>query len=255
MNESFYLGLANELAAKVRRVSSFVSHAPSIGTYHEEALKTILRHMLPARFSLRTGFAYDPQNGPSHQGDILIVDENNPGAYFFREGDFAVVSHEALVCVIEVKTNLIKKEFTSALTALASFRRMPEWKMRPPTFLFAYESPAFTPKTLNSWYDSVSLKDDPRNYPWAVYSLTKGLVLFWRATDTEWGHCVVEGEQAHGPKVRALSVFLQTVRKALILHAQSSTDPFVHALADGLTLQPIGYRFGASITAASAPEA
>ena len=52
MDKSFYLSLANELSAKFGRVSSFVNHGPSIGAYHEEVLKSIIRHMLPDRFSL-----------------------------------------------------------------------------------------------------------------------------------------------------------------------------------------------------------
>ncbi len=73
MDESFYLSLANELSAKLGRVSSFVRHGPSIGAYHEEVLKSIIRHMLPDRFSLRSGFVFHPERGPSQQGDILII--------------------------------------------------------------------------------------------------------------------------------------------------------------------------------------
>jgi len=96
MDECFYLGLANELAAKLRRVSSFVKHGPSIGVYHEEALKAILGTMLPSRFHLRTGFVYTAEKGASQQGDILIVDENDPDAYYFREGNFVVANPRAV---------------------------------------------------------------------------------------------------------------------------------------------------------------
>jgi hypothetical protein len=106
MDEDFYLSLANEMTAKLRRVSSFVAHGPSIGAYHEEVLRTILATMLPARFQLRTGFAFTRQKGASQQGDILSVDENDPAAYHFREGNFSVVAPEAIVCAIEVKTQL-----------------------------------------------------------------------------------------------------------------------------------------------------
>ena len=46
MDESCFLGLANELSAKVRRLSSFVKHGPSIGPYHEEVLKSILEEQV-----------------------------------------------------------------------------------------------------------------------------------------------------------------------------------------------------------------
>src|SRR5262245_19928771 len=122
MDASFYLGLANELSAKLRRVSSFVSHGPSIGTFHEEALKSVLRLMLPDRFSLRSGFVFHQDNGASQQGDILIVDESHPAAYFFREGNFGVVDQEALACVFEVKTRLTSAVFKQAVEALASYQ-------------------------------------------------------------------------------------------------------------------------------------
>jgi len=109
MSEAFYLSIANELSAKLRRVAAFVDHGPSIGSYHEEALKTVLRSILPERFGLRTGFAFSAKLGASQQGDILVIDENHPGAYHFREGEFAVVLPDAIVAVIEVKTKLTKR--------------------------------------------------------------------------------------------------------------------------------------------------
>lgn len=83
MNESFYLSLANELSAKLRRINAFVNHGPSIGAYHEEALKAVLRSFLPERFSLRTGFSYNATKGASQQCDILVIDENHASAYHF----------------------------------------------------------------------------------------------------------------------------------------------------------------------------
>lgn len=247
MDESFYLSLANELSAKLGRVSSFVRHGPSIGAYHEEVLKSIIRHMLPDRFSLRTGFVFHPERGPSQQGDILIIDEYHPNAYFFREGDFAVVAEEALACVIEVKTRLNKTSFAEALKGLYSFQQSTAKPNHPVTLLFAYESSSFSPAVLDSWYQSISLPDEVLSYPFAVYALNRGLLFLRKPSDTEWGHCVSCGEEGRGPKLKTLSVFLQTIRKAILYKGRVESNPFNLALGEDLVVSPQLLRFGSGV--------
>lgn len=243
MNEQFYLGLANEMAAKLRRVSSFVSHGPSIGAYHEEVLRSILGMMLPSRFQLRTGFAFNAASGASQQGDILVVDETHPDAYYFKEGNFAVVSPDALVCAIEVKTKLTKRDFSESITALHSFPKVAK-KRVPVTFLFAYESPPFTPDRLAKWYEAIDcVPDDLRNYPWGIFALNQGLIIIRHHSETVWGHVPIEGEHK-GPKLRSLSLFLQIIRKTLLLHSGVAANPFENALVDGLTYGGFRYRYG-----------
>ena len=232
------------MAAKLRRVASFVSHGPSIGSYHEEALRTLLRSMLSDRFSLRHGFAYDAKLGASLQGDILIVDEHHPGAYLFREGDFAIVSPEALVCVIEVKTKLTKGSFTDAINSLYSFRKISPRCANPATFLFAYESAPYTPKVLDAWYSDIDIPDEVGNYPFAVYSLDRGVILLTLDAKKEWFHMPVHGESGRGPKLRSLSLFLQVIRKSQLLYAKVQANPFSNAFLDGLERSAFGYKFG-----------
>lgn len=246
MTEDFYLSLANEMAAKLRRVSCFIKHGPSIGTYHEEVLRSILTTMLPTRFQLRTGFSYTKAGGASQQGDILIVDENHPGAYHFREGNFAIVSPEALVCVIEVKTRLNTKTFSESLTNLHSFSSA-STSRQPKTFLFAYESTPFTPKNLTSWYESVRhIPDEIRNYPFAIYALNQGIIILRKSANADWGHVPIEGESVRGAKLKSLSLFLQTIRKVLLLHSQVTTNPFENAQMDGLRYSQYLCRYGPS---------
>jgi hypothetical protein len=247
MDKSFYLSLANELSAKFGRVSSFVNHGPSIGAYHEEVLKSIIRHMLPDRFSLRTGFVFHPERGPSQQGDILIIDEYHPGAYFFREGDFPVVAEEALACVIEVKTRLNKTSFAKAIKGLYSFQKATTKPNHPVTLLFAYESYSFKPTVLDRWYRSISLPDEVLSYPFAIYALNCGLLCLRKPSDTEWGHCVSLGEEVRGPKLKTLSIFLQTIRKAILSKAGDTSNPFNLALGEDLTVSKQLLRFGSGV--------
>jgi hypothetical protein len=247
LDERFYLGLANELLAKFRRVSSFVSHGPSIGTYHEEALRTVLRLMLPDRFSLRTGFVFHPDNGASQQGDILIVDEMEAGAYYFREGNFAVVDQAALVCVIEVKASLDQSSFKKALEGLASYQRVTAKPHHPVTALFAFHSASFTPARLGDWYKSIKIPDEIPYYPWGIYALNRGLISLRYPSSSEWGHYVPVGEAKRGPKVKSLSLFLQTIRKAVLSRAGSKDNPFTLAMLDGLSWSAQFFRFGSGM--------
>lgn len=244
MPERFYLSLANEMSAKLGRVGAFINHGPSIGAYHEEVLKAILRSMLPERFSVKTGFAFSAKLGPSQQGDILVIDESHPAAYHFREGEFAVALPEAIVCVIEVKTKLTKRTFKEAMKSLHSFRKVSTTK-HPFSYLFAYESQPFSHATLSSWCDSIdSVPDVPQNYPWAIYALNQGVIIFRADSKTNYGFNVIEGENNPGPKLRSLSVFLQSVRKSILLYAGLSNNPYEFAALDGLQASAAGYRFG-----------
>jgi len=247
MDETFYSGLAHELSAKVGRVSSFVKHGPSIGSYHEEVLRSVLRPMLPDRYSLRTGFVFHPENGPSQQGDILVVDEMQPAAYFFREGNFAVVDQSALVCVIEVKTSLDKRSFVEALECLGSYQRVTAKPHHPGTLLFAYECPALTLRRLGAWYKATSLPDEILFYPWSIFALNRGLISLRKPATPDWGHYVTLGERERGPKLKALSIFLQTVRKLVLLRAGIDSDPFSLLPLKGLSWSKEFMRFGSGV--------
>ncbi len=254
MDEAFYSSLANELAAKVGRVSSFVKHGPSIGSYHEQILRSVLRPMLPDRYSLRTGFAFHPEFGASQQGDILVVDENQPAAYFFREGNFAVVDQSAIMCVIEVKTRLDKRSFVAALDCLASYQRVTTKPQHPGTLLFAYDCPAFTQERLNSWYKAVSLPDEILFYPWSIFALNRGLLSLHKPADPEWGHYAILGEPKRGPKLKGLAVFLQTVRKLVLLRAGVVANPFAHLQFQGLSWSKEFMRFQSGVCTPAAQQ-
>ena len=233
MDERYYLSVASEMQAKLRRLSAFVSHGPSIGSYHEEVLKSVISPLVPGRFTLRTGFCFSRELGPSLQGDIIVVDENCPTAYFFREGAFAVLDPAAVVAVIEVKTRLGPKTFREAMTTLRSFSVMtePRWL---PTFLFAFECPPLTEKRLDGWYRSVALPDERASYPAAIMALNRGLLRLKILPGNCYGHALIAEKGGSGPKAACFSVFLQTLRKAMQMRSGDTSNPFEYALLDGL---------------------
>ena len=159
-NAEFYDGIARELFGQLGRLGTFTKHAPSVGKYHEQLIKSCIASFLSARFSLRTGFAYLDDGKVSSQGDLLIVDESDPSPYFFRQGDLVVVHPRALACVIEVKTKLNKRDFLDAMTNLHSLKRIRTDRNFPVTLVFAFEGIKMKLRTLDKWYRAVGVSDE-----------------------------------------------------------------------------------------------
>lgn len=130
------------------------------------------------------------------------------------------------------------------MTALYSFRKV-STSIHPITYLFAYESQPFTHTRLSAWYNGVfDVPDQPQNYPWAVYALNQGIVIFRAASKDEYGHNPIN-EAARSPKLGSLSVFLQSVRKSILLYAgNKQTNPYEFAALEGLTATNVAFRFG-----------
>lgn len=247
-DSNFYLGLATELVGKLRRLSSFTGHRPSVGSHHEEIVRECIRPLLSRRFSLRSGFAYANEGVVSGQGDILVVDESDPSPYFFQLGDLAVVHPRALAAVIEVKTVLAKDSFLEAVQNLHSFRtigQQVEPKSAFPTAIFAFEGAKFSPENLHAWYEAVTLPDEVASYPQVIYSLREGLLHLRPSTnERECGHFFAVGEQADELKSRGLSLFLQTIRKSVEIKAGIKSNPFEYAQLGGLTFSKQFFKFG-----------
>jgi len=129
------------------------------------------------------------------------------------------------------------------MTSLHSFRKI-STGAHPVSYLFAYESQAFTPRTLSAWYGAVTVPDELKNYPWAVYALNQGILILRREADGTYGHLPIEGDVSRGPKLKSLSMFLQSVRKAALLYAGKDNNPYEDAALEGLHASNVGYRFG-----------
>ena len=247
-NAQFYDGIARELFGQLGRLGTFTKHAPSVGKYHEELIKSCIASFLTSGFSLRTGFAYLDNGKVSSQGDLLIVDESYPSPYFFRQGDLVVVHPRALACVIEVKTTLKKKDFLDAMTNLHSFKRMRVDRNFPLTLLFAFEGTKMKLRTLDKWYRAVEVGDEISNYPHVIFCLNEGtLILRPRNESRPHGHYFVLGEDAEELRLKGLSLFLQTVRKSMEAKAGLDTNPFEYAVLEELKWSQQGLRFGIGV--------
>lgn len=96
--------ISDELIATKDRVRNFIdaAHWAEDGRYKEIILKDILVNKMPAFASIGTGFVMGDRL--SSQIDIIIYRSDIP--VLFQKADFVIVSKEAVLGIIEVKTNL-----------------------------------------------------------------------------------------------------------------------------------------------------
>lgn len=153
IDQKYFESFASELAGKFRRINHLTTNARvAIGTYHEEILKVAIRNFLSDRYTVKTGYIYYDDQNISDQIDILIIDENYSFSYLFKEGDFAIIKPEAVVCAIEVKSVLDKKNFEQAVMNITKAKGVKQKSLtRGLTgLIFGYESPF----TSNEWLES-----------------------------------------------------------------------------------------------------
>lgn len=96
--------ISDELIATKDRVRNFIdaAHWAEDGRYKEIILKDLLSSKLPAFASIGTGFVMG--NSLSSQIDIIIYRSDIP--VLFQKSDFVIVSKEAVLGIVEVKTKL-----------------------------------------------------------------------------------------------------------------------------------------------------
>jgi hypothetical protein len=233
IDPDFYAGLAQEAIGKLRRLSAFTKHPGAIGSHHEEILRELLRPVLSRRFSLKTGFVFVGGSTVSSQGDVIIVDEHDPSPYFFQMGDLVVVHPRAVACVVETKTTLAKESFHQSIRNLRSFADVGRVGAPPVRFgraIFAFEGARFSGDNLHEWFSEAEVPDDPWSYPQIIHVLKEGTLHLENIKPANvFGYRLVMGEESDEFKSKGLSMFLQTIRKALEVKAGLESNPFVYA--------------------------
>ena len=97
--------ISSELISVKDRLRNFIDdrHWPEDGRYKEIILSDILRKHLPKTVSVGTGFIAS-ENSLSTQLDIIVYRNDTP--VLFQQSDFVIVAPEAVLGVIEVKSNI-----------------------------------------------------------------------------------------------------------------------------------------------------
>lgn len=103
-----------ELKSIKNRVRSYVSHWPEDGRYKEIILKNVLERHLPKNVSVGTGFVIGEASEQTSQIDIIVYSNVLPPLFCLE--DFVIVSKEAVLGVIEVKTTIRNNEFNRIMS-------------------------------------------------------------------------------------------------------------------------------------------
>ncbi len=143
--EEFHKTTSYELLAVKNRVKNLINHWPEVGRHKEAVLKNIIRRFLPAQFEIGTGFVVKyneelDEHEVSRQIDLIIYNIINP--VLFKEGDFVIVTPDAVYAIIEVKTNLENNNLESIIkTANENGKFVFHNKVNYPFFngIFSYE--------------------------------------------------------------------------------------------------------------------
>jgi hypothetical protein len=109
---------SNELLALTNKVRNLVPHWGEDGSHKEVVLKNVIRRFLPEKFTIGTGFVIkQTENRGEHlssqQIDLIIYDNASP--VLFKEGDFVILTPDAVRGIIEVKANLQNQNLTTIL--------------------------------------------------------------------------------------------------------------------------------------------
>jgi Domain of unknown function (DUF6602) len=160
-DDDLFLGqrLNRRLIAEQGWFESIVKHAPSVGTFYEDALRAPVSDILPATLKAGTGFIFDPETRRhSRQLDILVYDDSR-GAPIYRRGDFVVVTPQLAISLSEVKKNLRLADIRALVgTTVNSY--FGQYKSDPPNCqrlsVFSYSSSSKVRKILDGVAEALS---------------------------------------------------------------------------------------------------
>lgn len=175
-----------------------ISHPRDIGNSRENILKDFLKlsGLFPKRYSIssRSVRVAATTGHISNEIDIALYDADDGYVLMQRNDVYDIYPSENVYGVIQVKSNLTRKELKSGITNIASYKKLHRKKSNQPSFtrnishsgfgvIFAYE-------TEMHWNDIVStLEEEIQNnesklLPNAIFILNKGYFLF--GNDSEY---------------------------------------------------------------------
>lgn len=140
MNIKYYYSITQEIEALKNRILEYTTHRLSNGEWRESILRRILRRHLPQKYKVGRGFVIT-EKGPSTQIDVLIYDTSKPILY--QEGDFIIITLDAVIGVIEVKTKSYKeptKKLTKNIKLFKSSTCCVNKRIVTPSIFYAYYS-------------------------------------------------------------------------------------------------------------------
>ena len=116
-NEAYFRSITDAINALRDRVRNYITQRwLSDGEWKECVLRAVLRRHLPTTVGVGSGFVVTIDK-PSTQIDILLYDNTKP--VVFRDGEFVIVTPDAVRGMIEVKTAARRRELAEVYAKLA----------------------------------------------------------------------------------------------------------------------------------------
>ncbi|MFO1144153.1 MAG: DUF6602 domain-containing protein [Amaricoccus sp.] len=132
---------SRRLRAEVGWFEKLVRHAPTVGSFYEDALRGLLSEHLGGDISIGTGFIFDElTRSASKQFDIISF--HNSEAPLYKAGNFFVINPAIVHSLIEVKKTLTSKLLRELV--VNTFNVFSGWNRELPSnaqrlYIFAYK--------------------------------------------------------------------------------------------------------------------
>ena len=120
-NEAYFRTITDELHSLKDRIRNFIGHRLTDGEWKESILRTVLRRHLPKSVGVGKGFVITPEV-VSTQIDLLLYDATKPVLY--QDGDLLILSPDAALGAIEVKTRFRNNEIRDTFTKLSDIAEL-----------------------------------------------------------------------------------------------------------------------------------
>jgi hypothetical protein len=114
---NYHKTINKEICLLKDKLKYLTKHNLANGNYREIILLNALKKHLPIKYSVGTGFIVKQcenrgEHETSTQVDLIVYDNSYP--LLFREGDFAIITTDAVRAIIEVKTRFSATSFRNA---------------------------------------------------------------------------------------------------------------------------------------------
>ncbi|KGD63508.1 hypothetical protein Y5S_03144 [Alcanivorax nanhaiticus] len=107
-NEEDFLAkrFKRKIESETNWFESIITHAPTIGSFYENLLRSTIKEYAPTNNKIGTGFVYDSsRNKHGKQIDVLVFDDSDRSVVY-RSDEFVVVNPGSVISAIEVKKTL-----------------------------------------------------------------------------------------------------------------------------------------------------
>ena len=95
-----------KISSETNWFEKIIKHAPSVGGFYENLIRTTLKEFAPSSNKIGTGFVFDSsRHKHGKQIDVLIYDDSDRSVVY-RSDDFVVVHPSSVISAIEVKKTL-----------------------------------------------------------------------------------------------------------------------------------------------------